>query len=647
MTKEKTLVYTNENCIGCNRCIRVCSCVGASQAVIDDSGERKRVEVDGHRCVACGACFDVCEHNAREYLDDTERFFEDLAKGEKISLLLAPAFRANYPDEYESVLGGLKALGVNRIINVSFGADITTWGYLNYIEKYDFRGGISQPCPAVVGYIERYLPELLPKLFPVQSPLMCAAIYARKQMGIQDKFAFISPCIAKKMEMEDEHNKGYVSYNVTFEHLMKYVREHRIGGELCKDEIEYGLGSIYPTPGGLKENVYWFLGEDTLIRQIEGEKHMYHFLEQNKERIRKEQFPYLFIDALNCSSGCLYGTGVEPKKAESEDTLCNLLQIRETCKKNTGKSPWSKKIEPSKRLKYLNRQFEMLKLEDYLRQYTDKSGICSYRIPTEEDYEQIYLAMKKETEEERHINCGYCGYDTCEAMAFAVYNGFNYKENCVQYVRKEMDEEKKLANQLAMEEDEERRQKEVVLQAVEEINRQFVTLYQSVDDMAAGNENNAQESTAISGAIDEVAMFCNRLKNTMESIEGLLNELSANNTEVVKIASKTNLLALNANIEAARAGEAGKGFSVVATEINQLADNTRSTAEKSNQNQADILNSIAAIISETGQLMESLLQINERTQGLAAATEQMAAATGIILDAADAVKKNLDVLIRE
>ena len=163
-------------------------------------------------------------------------------------------------------------------------------------------GGISQPCPAVVGYIERYIPELLPKLFPVQSPMMCGAIYARKHMGINDKLAFISPCIAKKMEMESVRGKGLISYNVTFDHLMRYVKEHGITGPSVKDEIEYGLGSVYPTPGGLKENVFWFLGEDALVRQMEGEKHMYHYLEQNKENIAKGKYPYLFVDALNCSA---------------------------------------------------------------------------------------------------------------------------------------------------------------------------------------------------------------------------------------------------------------------------------------------------------------------------------------------------------
>lgn len=190
MTEEKnTLVFTNDNCIGCNKCISVCSCMGACVSHVVDG--TNRIDVDSDKCIACGACFDVCEHHAREFADDTERFFEDLKKGERISLLIAPAFKANYPSEYGTVLGGLKKLGVNRMISVSFGADITTWGYLNYIDKYGFTGGISQPCPAVVGYIERYLPELLPKLFPVQSPMMCAAIYARKQMGITDKLTFV------------------------------------------------------------------------------------------------------------------------------------------------------------------------------------------------------------------------------------------------------------------------------------------------------------------------------------------------------------------------------------------------------------------------------------------------------------------------
>ncbi len=446
--EKHSIVYTNDNCIGCNKCIKVCSAIGA--CISKEENGRARIEVDGTKCVACGSCIDVCVHGAREFLDDTARFFEDLKNGEPISLLLAPAFKANYPDEYENVLGGLKKMGVKRIISVSFGADITTWGYLNYIREHDFTGGISQPCPAVVSYIERYLPELLPKLFPVQSPLMCAAIYARKKMGITDRFAFISPCIAKKIEIEDPHNAGLVQYNVTFEHLIRYVKEHGISGEKVHSEVEYGLGSFYPTPGGLAENVRWFLGDEVFIRQIEGERRMYDWMHANTERIRDGKTPFLFIDALNCEKGCICGTAVNQEKSRTDDALYALLDIREGSKDQANGSAWSRNDPPEERLNNFNRQFEDLDINDYLRGYTDRSEGCGYEIPDEEQLEAIFADMNKLTEESRHIDCTCCGYEGCRQMAIAIHNGFNHKENCIHYEKgmvRELEIEKAIAEE--------------------------------------------------------------------------------------------------------------------------------------------------------------------------------------------------------
>lgn len=104
--EKNGLVYTEEHCIGCNKCISECPVLTANRALAD--GDSQRIYVDGSKCIACGACFDACEHEARAFRDDTERLLEDLAKGEKISILWAPAFAANYPDEYKRLLGGLK-----------------------------------------------------------------------------------------------------------------------------------------------------------------------------------------------------------------------------------------------------------------------------------------------------------------------------------------------------------------------------------------------------------------------------------------------------------------------------------------------------------------------------------------------------------
>ena len=98
LTDKESLVYTNENCVGCNKCIKVCSCVGACISTEPDERGVSRINVDPKRCVACGACFDACDHNARSWRDDTDAFFADLHKGDSISVLIAPAFKANYPE---------------------------------------------------------------------------------------------------------------------------------------------------------------------------------------------------------------------------------------------------------------------------------------------------------------------------------------------------------------------------------------------------------------------------------------------------------------------------------------------------------------------------------------------------------------------
>ena len=104
------LIYTNDLCTGCNKCVRGCPVLTANIAT-----QEGYVTVDPDKCIVCGECFDVCPHEARDYYDDTDRFFEDLASGKKISVILAPAFLANYPKEYQRVLGYLKSKGVSHI----------------------------------------------------------------------------------------------------------------------------------------------------------------------------------------------------------------------------------------------------------------------------------------------------------------------------------------------------------------------------------------------------------------------------------------------------------------------------------------------------------------------------------------------------
>ena len=634
---QSTLVYTNDKCQGCNRCISVCPVLTANYSTPSPIGSGTRIEVHSENCISCGACFDACEHHARSYYDDTEQFFNDLKHGQKISVILAPAFEANYPDQYERILGGLKKLGVNHIISVSFGADITTWAYINYITSNNFYGGISQPCPAIVNYIEHYEPELIRKLVPIHSPMMCTAIYAKKYMNLTDKLAFISPCIAKKTEISDANTHGYVSYNLTFRHLMDYARKHNISGTLTKDELEYGLGSIYPMPGGLKENVYWFCGEDVFIRQVEGEKRAYDFLQDYKKRIlRNDKLPFM-VDILNCERGCLYGTGIEEDKNASEGNYYAIEKIKTRSKKR-GFHPFSKLLSPKQRLWLLNRKFAKLDIKDFMRTYTDKSSTVSLREPLSYELDAIFNKMNKHTAESRNINCGACGYSNCREMASAIFNGCNTPEGCIHYIKNEV-------QQFSLQIEAQNRK---ILQKNEDMARfiaeDFEALNSSIDGMLQGNAINAEESSAISAAMLRISEFCTMLETSFSAIQELLKQLEKNNDNVSRIANQTNILSLNAAVEASRSGDAGKGFAVVADEVKALAESSRVMAEQSDLNRIEIVKAIHTLMQETIDLTQSIADINGRLTNLAASTQEVLAEADIVKDISGTVKGRLEAL---
>ncbi len=94
---------------------------------------------------------------------------------------------------------------------------------------------------------------------------------------------------------------------------------------------------------------------------------------------------------------------------------------------------------------------------------------------------------------------------------------------------------------------------------------------------------------------ETVAESTRKVKRLAESSQ----EISKIVALISQIASRTNLLALNASIEAARAGEAGRGFAIVADEVRQLAD-------KSAKSLKEIEQIVMQIQSETGSVMTAM-----------------------------------------
>jgi len=430
-------IYLNEEkCVGCNRCLTNCPVTDANIAYLVDGNNK--IKINTEKCIHCGKCIKVCDHNARDYVDDTKKFFDDLSNGKKLSVIAAPSIIVNFK-EHKKLLGYLKTLGVNFIYDVSFGADITVWAYLREMKEKNLNTMIAQPCPPIVNYIQQHQPELIDKLAPMQSPMMCTAIYMKKYANITDDIAFLSPCIAKSDEINDENTYGYVKYNVTFKKLTEYLEAKNI--DLSKyeegnfDDIGCSLGFLFSRPGGLKENIELRI-KDAWIRQINGPHHVYDYLEDYNKNLKSNNQTPLLVDILNCSYGCNFGTGT-CNKYENTTTI-DEVDYKFQKLKNTKKTD-IEKIDLE--YDYFDKN---LKLEDFKRIYSKDNVVNDIVELTDKEYDEIFTKMNKFTEESRNINCSACGYGSCKTMANCIHNGFNVLSNCIDYNKKEVINEHRL-----------------------------------------------------------------------------------------------------------------------------------------------------------------------------------------------------------
>lgn len=429
-----TINVIEDKCVGCYKCINACPTPYANISYKTDSGYK--VNIDHNRCISCGACIKVCDHDAREYYDDTERFFKDLEKGENITLIVAPSAKFSCI-QLTSFFGFLRQNGINSIFDVSVGADIAVWAYLKYIEDRKLFSGISQPCPCIVNYIERYLPLLVQYLIPVQSPAICTAIYLKKYCNNTDKIAFFSPCIAKLTEIKDDKTFENISYNVTYKEVEKYLKNNNVNLSKYRasyyDNDKVGLGAIISRPGGLRENINHYR-PDVYIKQIEGTTNAYEYLKSFNKRLSENlKFPVI-VDALNCTNGCNYGTAsCESQYTDEIDFKMNILKADLVA---------DMKLEGKKAEEVFEEFSKRLCFDDFIRGYENKSNLVAIKEPTEEQYEDIYKCLYKFDDLSRNINCLSCGFETCKAFAKAVHNDISQIDNCAYYNKKIVELEK-------------------------------------------------------------------------------------------------------------------------------------------------------------------------------------------------------------
>ncbi|MBP1535723.1 MAG: 4Fe-4S binding protein [Ruminococcus sp.] len=425
---SELIIVKPDKCVGCNACIRACPAPEANTAKMLDGGKFV-TSVNPERCIGCGECVKACNHGARDYIDDTEECMS-VMKREKMIILVAPAIKTVFPTRWKGILDWFRKQGC-LIYDVSLGADICTWAHLRAIEQKKVGNIITQPCAAIVRYVETYQPKLLANLSPIHSPVSCAATYIKKYLRRNNPMAMLSPCIAKKNEFEET---GSVDYNVTFKKLDEYFEKNGISipvntaedYEYKFDEMQGQVGAIYPRPGGLRDNL-WLHDPDINITTSEGTHKVYPELDLYAE-MPDFKHPEVF-DVLSCEFGCNVGPGTGNNQTMF-DVMATMREIEKEAK-SRRKSGFMGRGDDR-----LFKKFDdELKLSDFLRNY---KPVEPTPIPNDRQLDQIFESMGKFTEEDRKYNCNACGYRSCKDMAIAIYRGLNTPDNCVVHAKNVM-----------------------------------------------------------------------------------------------------------------------------------------------------------------------------------------------------------------
>jgi twitching motility protein PilJ len=173
------------------------------------------------------------------------------------------------------------------------------------------------------------------------------------------------------------------------------------------------------------------------------------------------------------------------------------------------------------------------------------------------------------------------------------------------------------------------------------------------DQGARAVENTIAGMDGIREQIQETSKRIKRLGESSQEIGEIVDLIS-------DITEQTNVLALNAAIQAASAGEAGRGFSVVAEEVQRLAERsgeaTKQIGSLVKTIQADTQNAVAAMEKSTQGVVDgaklsdaagqSLREIEKSTRELADLVNSISVSTQVQTDMASEVAHVMDDILK-
>jgi len=149
----------------------------------------------------------------------------------------------------------------------------------------------------------------------------------------------------------------------------------------------------------------------------------------------------------------------------------------------------------------------------------------------------------------------------------------------------------------------------------------------AAEEMTSTINEIARNSEKASHITGKAVAQTQNASNKVDELGNAAEEIGKVVETITEISEQVNLLALNATIEAARAGEAGKGFAVVANEIKDLAKQTAEATLEIKEKIGAIQGSTNATVTEIGQILTVINDVNDIVSSIAVAVEEQSVTT--------------------
>lgn len=415
--REYPLYTIKNNCQDCYKCVRRCPV----KAIKIEDGSAMIVP---DLCIACGTCYRVCPAKAKQARNDLTRAKHLVQSGKDVYVSLAPSWITEFEGvSREQMIAAIRRLGFRGVSETALGAEEVSANIAGLLDKAANEAPqvsaanrlfISTACPAVVEYINKYVPERTANLTKLTSPLLAHCRLLKTALGKDIEVIFIGPCIAKKIEA-DRH-PDLLSLSLSFTDLRQWLKDENIVlkdihtsvfDKFVMSKAEEGVA--YPVEGGMIETLKPYeQSQKAYLMQITGIEN----IKRELKNIREEALDRpIFIECLACEGGCVNGPCTSSKKSG--------LEKRVEILKESDFSGLAGKRSPS---------------VDITLDYASEAIVQPEHDET--DIKRVLASIGKYSIEDE-INCGGCGYNTCRNFAKALLDGKAEPEMCVSHMKQQ------------------------------------------------------------------------------------------------------------------------------------------------------------------------------------------------------------------